>query len=154
MSQCLCFRIKSHLQQGKAGTLDPQRNSVCVCVCVGGGGVGLPRSTQGTSKLKILAHAGSFHRPLAAPTASSSHTWLGSACWQHWPSRNRLFLQCIYHYTLIKEAARRKTFLCSVAAQMFHKVVPTEAGVRTQPACPHRDCFHLSMAEMGKIQGK
>lgn len=36
-------------------------------VCVGGGAEGLPSSTQGASKLKILAHASSFHSPLACP---------------------------------------------------------------------------------------
>lgn len=37
---------------------------------------------------------------------------------------------------------------------MFHKVVPTESGVRAQLACPHQDTALLSMAEVGKIQVK
>ena len=31
-----------------------------------------------------------------------------------------------------------KTFLCAVAAQMFHKVVPTKSEVWAQPARPHQ----------------
>lgn len=37
-----------------------------------------------------------------------------------------------------KSGCQRKTFLCAVAAQMFHKVVPTTSEVRAQPACPHQ----------------
>lgn len=37
-----------------------------------------------------------------------------------------------------KSGCQRKTFLCAVAAQMFHKVVPTTSEVRAQPICPHQ----------------
>lgn len=37
-----------------------------------------------------------------------------------------------------KSGCQRKTFLCAVAAQMFHKVVPNTSEVRAQPACPHQ----------------
>lgn len=71
-------------------------------------------------------------------TAFLTHTWCGSACWQsEWP-QTEIFLRCIYYYILIKVAARRQTFLCAMAAQMFHKEVPNESEVKAQPACPHK----------------
>ena len=36
-----------------------------------------------------------------------------------------------------KSGCQTKTFLCAVAAQMFHKVVPTKSEVWAQPARPH-----------------
>lgn len=76
---------RATFQQRKAGPSRPSKEQ-----SVWRGADGLPRSTQGASKLKILAQAGSFHSPLARPHCLPPlHTWLGSACWQHRPTRNR-----------------------------------------------------------------
>lgn len=52
-----------------------------------------------------------------------------------------------------KSGCQRKTFLCAVATQMFHKVVPTQTEVRAQSAYPLK---YLSSPWPGdgKNQGK
>lgn len=71
-----------------------------------------------------------FHSPVAHPCPLPSTPGQGQLTGNTNPPKIEPFVHCIYYYILIKVAARRKTFLCAVAAQMFHKVVPMEFEAR------------------------
>lgn len=95
---------------------------------------------------RVLAHRHVSTAPSPTPLPTPSTPGQGQLAGNADPPKIELFLQRIYYYILIKAAAKRKTFLCAVAAQMFHKVVPTEAEVRGQPTRPHQAPLLLSVA--------
>lgn len=76
---------RATFQQGKARTLDPQRKSVYV----GGWGLDSPGAHRGPGSSRSWPTQAVSIAPLPPPWPASSHTWLGSACWQRWPTRNR-----------------------------------------------------------------
>lgn len=90
---------------------------------------------------RVLAHRHVSTAPSPTPLPTPSTPGQGQLAGNADPPKIELFLQRIYYYILIKAAAKRKTFLCAVAAQMFHKVVPTELKSEASPLVPIK---HLS----------